>query len=84
MLYVFSRGGEGERGGGERREGRGGKERERERGGWNHHVTLIQVVSYLSYTLSKYRPHAEFVPRKHSYRQGGSVGRENFPYVIIN
>lgn len=77
MLYVFSRGGE-------RREGRGGEERERERGGWNHHVTLIQVVSYLSYTLSKYRPHAEFVPRKHSYRQGGSVGRENFPYVIIN
>lgn len=79
MLYVFSRGGE-------RREGRGGKEREREGGGgeWNHHVTLIQVVSYLSYTLSKYRPHAEFVPRKHSYRQGGSVGRENFPYVIIN
>ena len=79
MLYVFSRGGE-------RREGRGGKERERGRGGggWNHHVTLIQVVSYLSYTLSKYRPHAEFVPRKHSYRQGGSAGRENFPYVIIN
>lgn len=78
MLYVFSRGGE-------RREGRGGGgERERERGGWNHHVTLIQVVSYLSYTLSKYRPHTEFVPRKHSYRQGGSVGRENFPYVIIN
>ena len=79
MLYVFSRGGE-------RREGRGGgEERERERGGgWNHHVTLIQVVSYLSYTLSKYRPHAEFVPRKHSYRQGGSVGKENFAYVIIN
>lgn len=80
MLYVFSRGGE-------RREGRGGRrERERARGGggWNHHVTLIQVVSYLSYTLSKYRPHAEFVPRKHSYRQGGSVGRENFAYVIIN
>ena len=82
MLYVFSWGGE-------RREGRGGEERERERergrgGGWNHHVTLIQVVSYLSYTLSKYRPHAEFVPRKHSYRQGGSAGRENFPYVIIN
>ena len=78
MLYVFSRGGE-------RREGRGGRrERERARGGWNHHVTLIQVVSYLSYTLSKYRPHTEFVPRKHSYRQGGSVGRENFPYVIIN
>ena len=78
MLYVFSRGGE-------RREGRRGEERERERGGgWNHHVTLIQVVSYLSYTLSKYRPHTEFVPRKHSYRQGGSVGRENFPYVIIN
>lgn len=76
MLYVFSRGGE-------RREGRGGEEKERE-GGWNHHVTLIQVVSYLSYTLSKYRPHAEFVPRKHSYRQGGSVGRENFAYVIIN
>lgn len=77
MLYVFSRGGEGERGEGGRRErGRGG--------GWNHHVTLIQVVSYLSYTLSKYRPHAEFVPRKHSYRQGGSVGRENFAYVIIN
>ena len=71
--------GRGERGEGGRRErgrGRGG--------GWNHHVTLIQVVSYLSYTLSKYRPHAEFVPRKHSYRQGGSVGRENFPYVIIN
>lgn len=68
---------------GERGEG-GRRERERERGGWNHHVTLIQVVSYLSYTLSKYRPHAEFVPRKHSYRQGGSVGRENFPYVIIN
>ena len=65
--------------------GEGGEERERGRGGgWNHHVTLIQVVSYLSYTLSKYRPHAEFVPRKHSYRQGGSVGRENFPYVIIN
>lgn len=77
MLYVFSRGGE-------RREGRGGEEKEREGGGWNHHVTLIQVVSYLSYTLSKYRPHAEFVPRKHSYRQGGSVGRENFAYVIIN
>ena len=78
MLYVFSRGGE-------RREGRGGGgEREGEGGGWNHHVTLIQVVSYLSYTLSKYRPHTEFVPRKHSYRQGGSVGRENFPYVIIN
>ena len=76
MLYVFSRGGE-------RREGRGGEEKERE-GGWNHHVTLIQVVSYLSYTLSKYRPHTEFVPRKHSYRQGGSVGRENFAYVIIN
>ena len=76
MLYVFSRGGE-------RREGRGGEEKERG-GGWNHHVTLIQVVSYLSYTLSKYRPHTEFVPRKHSYRQGGSVGRENFPYVIIN
>lgn len=68
---------------GERGEG-GRREREREGGGWNHHVTLIQVVSYLSYTLSKYRPHAEFVPRKHSYRQGGSVGRENFPYVIIN
>lgn len=68
---------------GERGEG-GRRERERERGGWNHHVTLIQVVSYLSYTLSKYRPHAEFVPRKHSYRQGGSAGRENFPYVIIN
>lgn len=77
MLYVFSRGGE-------RREGRGGEEKEREGGGWNHHVTLIQVVSYLSYTLSKYRPHAEFVPRKHSYRQGGSVGKENFAYVIIN
>ena len=78
MLYVFSRGGE-------RREGRGGGgEREGEGGGWNHHVTLIQVVSYLSYTLSKYRPHTEFVPRKHSYRQGGSVGRENFAYVIIN
>ena len=74
---MFSRGGEGERGEGGRRErGRGG--------GWNHHVTLIQVVSYLSYTLSKYRPHAEFVPRKHSYRQGGSAGRENFAYVIIN
>lgn len=68
---------------GERGEG-GGGEREGEGGGWNHHVTLIQVVSYLSYTLSKYRPHTEFVPRKHSYRQGGSVGRENFPYVIIN
>ena len=69
--------GRGERGEGGRRErGRGG--------GWNHHVTLIQVVSYLSYTLSKYRPHTEFVPRKHSYRQGGSVGRENIPYVIIN
>ena len=67
--------GRGERGEGGRRK-RGG--------GWNHHVTLIQVVSYLSYTLSKYRPHTEFVPRKHSYRQGGSVGRENFPYVIIN
>ena len=83
MLYVFSRGGEGERG-----EGRGGEERERERegegGGWSHHVTLIQVVSYLSYTLSKYRPHTEFVPRKHSHRQGGSAGRENFAYVIIN
>ena len=79
MLYVFSRGGERRegRGGGGEREGEGG-------GGWNHHVTLIQVVSYLSYTLSKYRPHAEFVPRKHSYRQGGSVGRENFAYVIIN
>ena len=76
MLYVFSRGGE-------RREGRGGEEKERE-GGVEHHVTLIQVVSYLSYTLSKYRPHTEFVPRKHSYRQGGSVGRENFAYVIIN
>ena len=63
--------------------GEGGR-RKRGRGGWNHHVTLIQVVSYLSYTLSKYRPHAEFVPRKHSYRQGGSVGRENFAYVIIN
>ena len=63
---------------------RGEGEREGEGGGWNHHVTLIQVVSYLSYTLSKYRPHAEFVSRKHSYRQGGSVGRENFPYVIIN
>ena len=69
---------------GERGEG-GRRERERERGGeWNHHVTLIQVVSYLSYTLSKYRPHTEFVPRKHSYRQGGSAGRENFAYVIIN
>ena len=70
---------------GERGEG-GRRERERGRGGgeWNHHVTLIQVVSYLSYTLSKYRPHTEFVPRKHSYRQGGSVGRENFAYVIIN
>lgn len=69
---------------GEERGERGGGEREGEGGGWNHHVTLIQVVSYLSYTLSKYRPHTEFVPRKHSYRQGGSVGRENFPYVIIN
>ena len=69
--------GRGERGEGGRREREGG-------GGWNYHVTLIQVVSYLSYTLSKYRPHAEFVPRKHSYRQGGSAGRENFAYVIIN
>ena len=69
---------------GERGEGGGERQRESRGGGWNHHVTLIQVVSYLSYTLSKYRPHAEFVPRKHSYRQGGSAGRENFPYVIIN
>lgn len=68
---------------GERGEG-GRREREGEGGEWNHHVTLIQVVSYLSYTLSKYRPHTEFVPRKHSYRQGGSAGRENFAYVIIN
>ena len=70
----------GERGEGGRRE----REREGEGGGWSHHVTLIQVVSYLSYTLSKYRPHTEFVPRKHSYRQGGSAGRENFACVIIN
>ena len=72
----------GERGEGGRRERE--REREGEGGGWSHHVTLIQVVSYLSYTLSKYRPHTEFVPRKHSYRQGGSAGRENFAYVIIN